>query len=251
MAMDSKSLPLIAGLVVLVAAGAFMLFKSTGTRPEAPTNAPPAPEIKLHPKQVEARAAIHEGRLDDAGELLREVPPEDPAYLSALGDLGILYEQTGNAEGALNAANAILARDSDDSNAHFIACRAKQMLGEYDVAEFACMRAIEIAPRNVLARYSVAFVRVAEGKTDEAINSYLRAMEIDRSEPRLLDALGDLTRLEQARPDFSEVHYALAFFANVLDNPTQERAELERYLELNQVGPIAEMARRKLQDLGD
>jgi len=163
--MDSKSLPLIAGLVVLAAAGAFVLMKSSSG--PAPTSSQvPEVAVELHPKQVEARAAIREGRLDDATDLLRSIPKDDPLYIAALGDLGILYEQTGDPISALSTANEVLDHQPEDTNAHFVACRAKYMMGEYGVAEFACMRAIEIAPQNMLARYSVALARLAQGKVD-------------------------------------------------------------------------------------
>jgi len=251
MSLDSKSLPLIAGLVVLGAAGAFVLMKSSSAPQTASGERTAVPAVALHAKQIKAREAIHEGRLDDAGDLLRSVPKDDPAYVLALGDLGILYEQTGDPVSALATANELLDYLPEDSNGHFIACRAKYMIGDYAVAEFACMRAIEIDPRNMLARYSVALTRLAQGKVDQAIDSYLRAMDIDSDETRVRDALNDLTALAEKKPDMAAVHYALAFFANSLGDRDKEKAELERYLELEPAGPVADTARERLAEIPD
>jgi len=71
-------------------------------------------------------------------------------------------------------------------------------------------------------------------------------MELEGDEARVLDALNDLTTLAEKKPDLAAVHYALAIFANSLDNRDQEREELERYLELESTGPVAEIARERL-----
>ncbi len=254
--MNSRSLPLIAGLAVLLIAGLFVVFKggggSAGTsparsgRPAAATSAAP---VTLHEKQQEARTAIREGRLDDAEAALRTIGPDDEMYLMAQGDLGILYEQLGRPEDTLAAAHEVLSRRPEDSNALFLACRAMYMQGRYTDAEMTCLRAIEVVPENELARYTLALIRVADGRLERAIDAYLRAMNLNRTEERILDALADVARFQEANPDRTDVHYALAFFANTLGNAEQERNELELYLASDPTGDIADQAREQLAAL--
>ena len=65
-------------------------------------------------------------------------------------------------------------------------------------------------------------------------------------ETLVLQALADLSQLHTDQPEHPEVHYALAFFADTLRSPEQEKIELEHYLELAPEGPAADVARRKL-----
>jgi len=60
-----------------------------------------------------------------------------------------------------------------------------------------------------------------------------------------------LTSLAEKKPDMAAVHYALAFFANSLSDRDKEKAELERYLELEPAGPVADTARKRLEEIPD
>ncbi len=246
-------MPLIVGLLVLVAAGVFLIGRSLiGTDPQQPTSsgtpeAAQAPGISLHPQHVEAVELIRAGQLEEAVELLESIPPTHPAALVARRDLALTYERLGRAEEAVAEARSVLDNDSEDPEALYVTCRALYRLDRLQEAEHACMRALEVQPGHAAARYSVALVRVARGNLDEGIDAYTRAIRMHGDETLVLQALADLNQLHTDHPEHPEVHYALAFFADTLRSPEQEKIELEHYLELAPEGPAADVARRKLE----
>lgn len=253
MNLDSKALPIVAAALVLGVAVLLIVGKNV-LQPAAPTpagtsTAPAATPPPLHPKQVEARLAIREGRMDDARDALLSVSQTDPLYLGVLGDLAVLYESRGQFEAALTTGNQLLMLEPENSEAHHGMARAFYGLEDYRRAEMHAMRALEIDPGNARARYTVALVRLAAGQIDRAIDAYLRAMHISQDQANIDAALTDLTLLEQSRPDLAEVHYAMAFFANSLGSEEQEILELERYLAANASGAAAESARSRLAEL--
>lgn len=254
MNLDSKSLPLVAGLLVLVVAAVFLIGRNL-VGPGAPTPGSAAtvaargraPELTA--AQRDARAAIRRGEMDEAIRLLEQVPATDASHVSVLGDLAVMYERSGRPDAALGAAEGVLAAEPEDAEAHHQRCRALYGLGRLDGAEISCLRALEIVPAHVAARYTIGLVRVAQGRLPAAVEAYLRAMNLNRAQEPMLDALRDLTEMQKARPDFADPHYAMALFASTLGSREQELAELEQFLALGAAGPVADQARRKLDEL--
>jgi tetratricopeptide (TPR) repeat protein len=254
MTLDSKALPILAALLVLLAAGAFLLGQylmnpdagevvrpAAGTADAGLEAAAPGPEI------VRAIEAMRAGRLDESREMFESVPRTDRGYLIALAHLGLIHEAQGQPEQAVRTFDELLSREPENADAHLGRSRALYNLGRYDLAEYAALRTLELDPEQVAARYQIGLIRVAQGAIEEAINSYLRAMDRSSDESRVLAALQDLAKLESRRPDLADVHYALAFFANSLGSTEQEVAELERYLEMSPDGSAAEQARVQLE----
>jgi len=250
--MDSKSLPLYAGLAVLIVAGVFLIGRNLigpDTPGQTSSPVPRANAPQLHPQQAAAREAIRAGDLDGAIELLARVEESDPAYVMVLSDLGVLYERTEQPEAALQTARRVIELQPGNLDGHFVACRSYFALARYDFAEYACLRTLEVAPNHLRARFGLGTIRIALGKLDQAIDSYLRALDYSRDEQRIGETLDDLNRLVELRPEFPDPHYALAFFANTLGSRSEETAELSLYLELGATGPAAEQARVKLAEL--
>ena len=253
--MNSKSLPLLAGLLVLGLAVLLLvgkgMFESDGSTPAA-NDTPQRPQIEevpLHAKQVEARLAIREGRTDDARAALESVAEADPAYTRVQLDLAVLEDGTGNAAAAMAAAGRVLDVDPENPEGHHVLCRAYMMQEDWETAERHCLRSLEIAQANPQARYSIAFLRLVSGHVDRSIDSYLRAMAYGSEQSHIDAALADLTKLEQDQPENGDVHYVMAFFANSLGAEDQEILELERYLESVPEGDVADAARARLAEL--
>jgi tetratricopeptide (TPR) repeat protein len=216
-------------------------------RPAAATAGSRVDETAPGPEITRAIEAMRAGRLDESRDLFESVRRTDRGYLIALAHLGVIYEAQGEPERAVHAFDELLSREPEDAKAHFGRSRALYMMERYDLAEYAALRTLELDSDQAAARYQIGLIRVAQGEIEEAINSYLRAMDRSRDESRVLAALQDLTKLEARRPDLADVHYALAFFANSLGSTEQEVAELERYLEMSPDGSAAEQARGQLE----
>jgi len=251
MSLDSKSIPVFAGILVLSAAGLFLLGRMLMAPPEearsiaAPADAP-APE-DLPEALVAGRQAMREGKLDEARAHLAQFDLSDPAYLMALSTLGAMDLRQDQPEAAAEKFRRILSLEPNDADAYYGLGLAQYKLGNHAEAELACLRTLELAANHIPARFHLALVRTAMGKTIESIDSYLRAMNIDKSEPRVLAALGELSMLHAAQPELPSTHYAMAFFANTLGSLDQEVMELGHFLEQEPEGSAAEQARAKLE----
>ena len=253
MNLDSKALPLVAGLVVLGAAVLLIVgkdfFEPATATPPMPAGTAQVEPAALHPKQVEARLAIREGRMDDAREALGSVPESDPLYVNVLLDLAVFHESRGQATAALATGAKLLSLDPENSEGHHVMARAFYAESDYSQAERQALRAIEIAPGHIGARFTIGLIRLASGHVDRSIDAYLRAMRLNPDQASVDAALTDLAILENERPDLAEVHYVMAFFAGTLGSEDQEILELERFLADRPKGPVAENARRQLDDL--
>ena len=253
MNLDSKALPLVAGLVVLGAAVLLIVgkdfFEPATATPQTPTGVSQVEPAALHPTQVEARLAIREGRMDDARDALASVPESDPLYVNVLLDLAVIYESRGQPTAALATGAKLLNLDPENSEGHHVMARAFYAETDYPQAERQALRAIEIAPNNISARFTIGLIRLASGHVDRSIDAYLRAMRLSRDQASIDAALTDLALLENARPDLAEVHYVMAFFAGTLGSTDQEILELERFLADRAEGPVADQARQQLAEL--
>jgi tetratricopeptide (TPR) repeat protein len=253
MNLDSKSIPVFAAILVLSAAGLFLVGRMLMAPPEgtpaltAPADAPALSD--LPEALVAGRQAMREGRTDEARTLLEQIDASEPAYLMALSTLGALDLRMDQPAAAADNFRLILSLEPDDADAYFGLSLAQYALGNNADAEYSCLRTLELAANHAPARFHLALVRTAMGRTEDSIDSYLRAMQFDKTEPRILGALGELTMLHAKQPELPSVHYALAFFANTLGSVDQEVLELGHFLELESTGPAAEQARATLNTL--
>lgn len=243
----SAAAPAVALLLVLGAGGC-------GTEDGEGPRAVPAAEEQaelpagLHPELLAAQEALEAREIGEARRHLEAVPPDDPSYLIALSNLTTVYAALGELESALETYRRLAELKSDDPKVFLGQGWVEYQLGHLEGAELCALRAIELAPEDPEARYNVAFFRLAQGRLPLAVVSYHRAMLRDVGMPYVATARGNLLRLQEERPDFPDVHYALAYFANSLGNRRDEVEELERYLAMDPVGPAVEVARSRLAE---
>ncbi len=218
----------------------------TDTGDTAATAKTPLPK-DLHPNLAAGLDAIQANDLEKAIGLLAGVPSEDPGYSLALQNLGFVQYQTGDSQVSLETYNRLRSLQPEEAHTHIGLSWALFGLRRYDEAEHAGLRALELDPNNVAARYNVALFRVARGMIEDAILSYRRAMRRDSMNKHLAAALIGLKHLERQEPELAEVHYALAFFANSRGARQEEMDELETFLKANPTGPVADQARANLE----
>lgn len=221
----------------------------------APTETAPAATPEATPQDPvsqtisEALSAAREGRTDEAIALFSEIGPDKPQYPVALSYLANIYEQTSQAAPMLEALQALRPIEPENANVRFGISRAYFYLGRVTEAELAALESIEIDATQVPVRYHLGLVRLEQNKTLDAINTYLRAMEMPGAAGGAEAANRALENHLTERPELAGVYYAMALFGRALGRPIDERRNLERFLELESEGPIADRARENLARL--
>jgi len=239
------------GLLILVVAAALYFVRTTREAP-GEQNAPTAPgqglPATLHPDVVAGLAALREFRTDEARALFERVPETDPGYGEALKNIANMQWQEGDFAGALKSFSDLSAMLPNDAVNYINLSWAQYSLGLLADSEVSTLRAIEVAPDLLAARYNVALFRLAQGDIPMAMIAYNRAMRRDGAMEYVGQAREHLLQMQAARPDFPDVHYALAYFANSFGNRQLEVEELELYLAMNPEGPPVAVARARLAE---
>jgi tetratricopeptide (TPR) repeat protein len=239
------------GLLILVIAASLYFVRTTREAPgeRNPATAPgQAAAPALHPDVVAGLEALREFRTADARALFERVPETDPGYGEALKNIANMQWQEGDFTGALKSFSDLTAILPNDAVNYINLSWAQYRLGLIADSEVSTLRAIEVAPDLLAARYNVALFRLAQGDIPMAMIAYNRAMRRDGALEYVGQAREHLLQLQAERPDFPDVHYALAYFANSFGNRQQEIEELERYLAMNPEGPAVEVARARLSE---
>ena len=145
--------------------------------------------------------------------------------------------------------------------AYLEGCRMDEDEETYARAEECYRRAIELDPTLANALTNHGNLRFRQGDVDEAARLYERALEIDAEQPEALYNLGflafDRGQLEHAvsffeaaavfDPSFADARFNLAMALEELGRTTEAQPHWAAYLELDPVGPWAEIARRHLR----
>lgn len=263
MRMGSKTFALLMGMIVLLAGAVFLLGRTLtrppvgamlpprGVGPGAPVPQGPAPstQAELHPSLTAGLQAIREMRLEEAVRLLEEVPADHEAFLLAQYNLGVIQEARGNPGAAIQALQRVVSLQDESAEVYAAMGRAYSRAGDFDSAESATLRAIELDPGHVPARYLAGFVRIARGEIADAINAYRRALTLDTQSLHIGLARLDLVRLHGERPEHPATHYALAFMANATADPDTEMRELDHFFELDPQEPALSKARARQEAL--
>jgi len=177
------------------------------------------------------------------------VPADDAGYLVALNHIGSIRMQLDDWVGAREALERLLALQIDTAEVLSNLAWVDFRLGDFQGAELAALRALEIDPDNPDLRYDVALFRVAQGKLLEAIDTYERAISQNPDAAGITRGLEGLLTLHEVYPDVNATHYALAYFARRLSRPELERDELEHYLAAAPEGGTAEFAQARLAEI--
>jgi hypothetical protein len=122
------------------------------------------------------------------------------------------------------------------------------LLGFWDRSEAASERALELDAGAYIAAYNLGLVRARFGRLDEAMPPYERALAAD---PEVDDeALADVERALEARPDEAALHYVLARLYEAEGRRDEAAGAYARYLELGGWGaPYDAAAERRVEAL--
>lgn len=161
-----------------------------------PVTLPPADfkPVKVAKADIEAK---YKGELETLGrqrlamlsEVYLEALKKNPADLSAMTQLGILYGENGLYAEALEQFQKMLAKDKDNAVALNNIGNVKYMQDSMDEARQAYESALKAAPGDVGIMVNLARVQHQAGKKTEAKQMFQDAAAID---PRVIRQYGDL-----------------------------------------------------------
>jgi tetratricopeptide (TPR) repeat protein len=241
----------LAGVVLALAVGFVFLqgsgFFDNAVRPPGDMQ-PPLASDNMHPDLLAGVNALHADDLELALEHLGRVPVDDPGYALALQNLGATQMRVGELEAAVETLSELVRVQPENATAHDVLGWAYYEWGRLDDAELCALRAVEVDAHHLPARYNVALYRVAGNDPAAAIHAYHRALRLDAQATHVSMSIDALTRLHETRPELPAVHYALAFLHKTLGRRALEEQELEHFLALESAGPVADVARARLDE---
>jgi tetratricopeptide (TPR) repeat protein len=124
-------------------------------------------------------ARVLEGRLDDGIRLLEEAAAIAPQATAVWLNLGSAYEKAGKlAEAAKAYTKALVVTPNSAIASHRLAA-AYLALGDVEAATAQAEAFFAQFPGNDFANLSIGLVRMRQGRSDEAIESFRKAIELD------------------------------------------------------------------------
>src|ERR1700683_3338821 len=139
------------------------------------------------------------GRLAEAEACYRRVPAGQPGHADALHLLGIIAQQRGRHDLAIEWINQAI-KHNEHSAAYLCSLGISlNQLGKFDEAVVAYRQAIRIKPDFANAYSNLAGVLRSQGKIDEAITAYHHVIKI---KPDLAEAFANLGNALSDQGDF-------------------------------------------------
>ena len=196
---------LLVGAVVLAS---FLYRRSasgTEAKPDVGAAVQTVDETSLHPELKLALDAFGEGREEDAIQHFRAVPADSPNYPTVLRHLAILTARQGNYDEAIASLLQLVGQHQDDPEIHASLGWVFYLAERHEDAEFAALRALELDPGHVATRFNIGLYRIAQGRTQLAISSYIRAMRMDPNGTQITRHRDRLRLLHDAHHQFLHV----------------------------------------------
>jgi tetratricopeptide (TPR) repeat protein len=133
------------------------------------------------------RAAIDHQRterLDEAEAAYRAALKQDSRHPGAQHNLGVIVARRGDAAGALKLFDQLLAHEPGYASAHFNRGNALHTLGRADEAIQAFRTAVTLEPDHYNAHLALAFLWLAAGDRDRALDHFARTYDLRRGDDR-------------------------------------------------------------------
>ena len=140
---------------------------------------------------------LHAGHLQEAGATCRQILAADPSHNDALDMLGFIACQSGNHGEALE----FIAREPANPIAHINLGNVLTDQGRLDEAIGCYRKALSLKPDFADAHYNLAGVLKTQGKLDEAVACYREAISLN---PDFAEAYGDLGTALKAQGKLDE-----------------------------------------------
>lgn len=193
------------------------------------------------------------GKLSEAALLYREILSGEPRHADALHLLGVLCNQVGDADLAVDLISKSIEINPRVTESHNNLGNALKKRGDEKGAERSYDRAIELNPRNADAYMNLGILLEEQRRLEEARSAYQRAL---RSAPDTLRAQLSLGNIAVAMGDFklgvkhiktavrsspnhAPAHYALGNAQFMLGQSALAKASYIRAIRLDPTSPDA------------
>jgi protein O-GlcNAc transferase len=174
------------------------------------------------------------GRLGDAEVLYRQILAAQPNHADALHHLGVIAQQAGLYELAVERISQALVLDPNNPFAHYNLAEAYRTTGQLAEAVAAFRRALGIKPDYLEAQINLGVALGALGRLNEAITAYRSALRLSpdaadahsnlgialRDRGQIDEAVAACRRALELRPDYPEAH-------NNLGNALRDRGQFD------------------------
>lgn len=237
--------------LALVAAivGASLMYRKIGAPAQTSAETEPVAldESTLQPETRIAVQAEREGRGDEALEHFLAIPGTSPDYPLALERIAVILARRGQYVDAQARIFELMHLFPGDAEPHGIMGWLFYLDEDYDRAELAALRALELDPGHLSSRYNIGLFRVAQGRSQRAVASYTRAMRDDPSGRKIALHRERLRAFHDEHPEQAATHYVLAFVAGSMQDHRTEIEELQHFIEIAPLGPELKAAHIKLK----
>jgi predicted O-linked N-acetylglucosamine transferase (SPINDLY family) len=150
---------------------------------------------------MDLAAAHHQaGRLAQAESIYRAILSQKPDYPDALHMLGVLAQQAGQAQAAVELIRRAIALEKTCAQYHYNLGRALMELALWDEAIAAYQQALILSPGYLRAWNNLGAAMHQRGRLDEAIACFGEALKL---RPNFPDALYNLGKTLQAKRDWN------------------------------------------------
>jgi len=169
-----------------------------------PSSGPVSPDTLVQRLEAALRLAIQHhqaGRPAEAEALYRHVLAVCPDHPDTLHFLGLLADQTGRHETAVDLIGRALRAKEADPSCHNNLGNALKALGRSEEAMACYRRALALKPDYAEACYNLGSALQASERIDEAANCYRRVLAI---KPDFAEALGNLGGILLTRERYDE-----------------------------------------------
>jgi Flp pilus assembly protein TadD len=217
-----------------------------GTREEAASTGTPSPLPPATGALNRARELARAGKTQEAIQVYGAIVAENPLHIKARNNLGVLYDEIGAHELALEQFEA--ARQLDSDNVEILTNLGASLgaLGRFDDAEREFRKALKINPENVdlRANLGILFFRrglygqaevelrwVCERDENHATAHFYRGEALNRL-GRVEEALEALNRATLLQPGNARAYYTLGILYDKKHLPEQAEQMYRKSREL-------------------
>ncbi len=195
----------------------------------------------------------HAGRLSEAEQLYRRILSQQPNHVGAMYLLGLVANQTGQADTAIDLISRAIALKASLPGAYYNLGIALQNNGRLAEAIGAYRQAIARNPADAQAHGNLGAALKDSGELEEAINVYRQGLAINPDSAEIFsnlgNALNEAGRRNEAiaaygraialKPELAQVHYNLGLVLQDVGQVDQAIAAYRRAIALNPDWPQA------------
>jgi tetratricopeptide (TPR) repeat protein len=178
------------------------------------------------------------GRLAEAEHLYRQILAAHPSHVGSLHLLGLVAEQSGRHQAAVDLIGKAVALDGGIPVFHYHLASALQSLGRLNEAAASYRKAIALRPDYLEAHNNLGLALKDQGRPDEAVSSFGQALRLNpnlasihynlgmarRAQGRLDDAIACFRKAVTLEPKFVDAHNNLAIVLKESGDATEAAA---------------------------